>query len=167
MSSSWRLSLIDMMAAVVAAGVGLACVAWAAPGRAGPALIVIGPLVGILWHRGRGGRGILGGVLGGAGYAGVGLVSFFTATPGSNRAGPSTMANWPIQLVYMTAVCLAFGTCMGAVAWLAAAAMGRPRAPAPRGYEQIGRTLQAATQAATAKLRASVTGRPPPSDTRP
>lgn len=61
-----QLTLIELMAAVVAAALGLAWIVSTAPGRAGPALIVIGPLIGILHHRWRGGRGILGGEPGGA-----------------------------------------------------------------------------------------------------
>jgi hypothetical protein len=129
MTSAGRLTLIDLMAAIGATGLGLAWVNWVAPGRAGPNLIVIGPLVGILWHRQRGGRGILGGTLGGAAYAGFGLLYFFTGPHGRGSASPSTMANWPFQLVVMTISCLAFGASMGIAAWLGAAALGRPRSP--------------------------------------
>ena len=61
-----HLTLIDLMAAVGAAALALGWIVWTAPGRAGPALIIIGPIVGILWDRWRGGRGLLGGALGGA-----------------------------------------------------------------------------------------------------
>jgi hypothetical protein len=57
MPSRRNLTLIELMAAVGAAALGLAWVASTAPGRAGPALIVIGPLVGILCDRWRGGTG--------------------------------------------------------------------------------------------------------------
>jgi len=119
------------MAAVGAAAVGLTWVVSEAPGRAGPALIVIGPLVGILYDRWRGGRGILGGTLGGAAYAGFGLIMLATGPHWPGGAGLSTMAmaNWPVQVVIMTAICLTFGTLMGVAAWLAAAVMGRPVAP--------------------------------------
>jgi hypothetical protein len=59
-----HLTLIDLMAAVLAAALGLAWVVSTARGRAGPAMIVIGPLIGILYHRWRGGRGMLDGALG-------------------------------------------------------------------------------------------------------
>jgi hypothetical protein len=118
-----RFTLIDLIAVVTAAAVGLGWVAWAAPGRSGPAMIVIGPLVGILWQRGRGGRGILGGLLGGAAYALSGLVLFATGPHGTGSPSMSTMANWPIQVFFMTAVCLVFGTVLGIVAWLASTAM--------------------------------------------
>ncbi len=39
------------------------------------------------------------------------------------------MADWPMQMVIMTAISLTFGTLMGVVAWLAAAVMGRSVAP--------------------------------------
>ena len=88
MTSAGRLTLIDLIAAVGAAGLGLACVGSLAPGRAGPALIVIGPLVGILWDRRRGGGGIFGGALGGGVHAGVGRLDFVTGPHGPGRPGP-------------------------------------------------------------------------------
>jgi hypothetical protein len=97
-------------------------------------MIVIGPLVGILWQRSRGGRGILGGMLGGAAYALFGLIFFVTGPHGTGSASMATMANWPVQVVIMTAVCLVFGTVSGIVAWLAATLMrslGTPNPPEP------------------------------------
>jgi hypothetical protein len=129
MTSSGCLTLTDLMAAVGAAGLGLAWVHWDAPGRAEPALIVIGPLVGILWHRWLGGRGVLGGALGGAAYAGLGLLDLVTGPHGPGRPGLSDLRDWPVQVIGMTTVCVACGTGMGVVAWLWATAMGRPRTP--------------------------------------
>jgi hypothetical protein len=54
MPSRHHLTLIDLMAAVGAAALGLGWVVSVAPGRTGPALIIIGPLVGILCDRWRG-----------------------------------------------------------------------------------------------------------------
>jgi hypothetical protein len=119
-----HLTLIDLMAAVGAAALALGWVVWAAPGRVAPALSVIGPLVGILWDRWRGCRGILGGALGGAAYAGVGLI-WLVAGPN----GPGRLAH-PLEVVIMIAFCLIFGTLMGVAAWLVAAMMGRSVAPA-------------------------------------
>jgi|GEM_PF-2662600 len=126
-----RLTLIDLIAAVGATALALAWLKSVAPGRSGPALIVIGPLVGIVFHRWRGGRGVIGGTVGGAAYAGIVMLDFFTGPHGPHRPGPSTMANWPAQLLIMTTICLVFGTTMGLTTWLWAAAMGRARAPAP------------------------------------
>jgi hypothetical protein len=120
-----HLTLIDLMATVVAAALGLGWVVSSARGRAGPALIVIGPLIGILCDRWRGGRGILGGAAGGAVYAGVGLIWLVTGPHSPSGAALLRMADWPVQVVIMTAVSLAVGTLMGLAAWLAAAAMGR------------------------------------------
>jgi hypothetical protein len=124
-----HLTLIDLMSAVVAAALCLAWVVSVAPGRAGPTLIVIGPLIGILCHRWCGGRGILGGALGGAAYAGSGLIWLVTGPHKPGGAAFSTMADWPLQVVIMTAVSLAVGTLMGLTAWLAATVMGRSVSP--------------------------------------
>jgi hypothetical protein len=118
-----HLTLIDLMAAVVAAALCLAWVVSTARGRAGPAMIVIGPLIGILYHRWRGGRGILGGALGGAIYGGVGLIEL------ARRDGPGWIAKRPVEVAIMLTICLAVGTLMGLAAWLAAAIMGRSSAP--------------------------------------
>jgi hypothetical protein len=122
-----RLKLIDIISAVGSASLALALIHWAAPGRTEPALIVVGPLLGILWDRGRGGRGILGGTVGGVAHAGFCLLYFFTGPHGSGSASPLTMANWPVPMVYMTSVCVAFGTLMGLIAWLGAALTGQGR----------------------------------------
>jgi len=52
-----HLTLIDLMAAVVAAALVLGVGRLDRSRSAGPAIIVIGPLIGILYHRWRGGRG--------------------------------------------------------------------------------------------------------------
>jgi hypothetical protein len=44
-------------------------------------------------------------------------------------AGLSTVADWPVQVVIMTAAFLTFGTLTGVSAWLVAAMMGRSVAP--------------------------------------
>jgi hypothetical protein len=115
-----RLTLIDLMAAIGAAALGLALIACAAPGQVAPTMMVIAPLVGILWGRRRGGRGILGGALGGLAHAAISL-PFFVLGP--LRAG---VVDWPAKYAGATAVCVAFGAMMGVAAWLVAAAMGRP-----------------------------------------
>jgi hypothetical protein len=121
--SRYRLTLIDLMAAVGAAALALGWIVWAAPGRAAPALISIGPLAGILWDRWRGGTGIPGGALGGAAYAGFVLVWKLT------RHEPSVIASGSVPLVFSIAGCSLFGTLMGVAAWLVAAIMGRSVAP--------------------------------------
>jgi len=121
--------LIDLMAAIGAAALGFGWVAWVAPGRAGPGLIVVGPLVGILCDRWRGGRGILGGTLGGAAHAVLGVIMLITGPHWPGGAALSSMADWPAQVVVMTAICITFGSLMGVAAWLAAAVMGRSVAP--------------------------------------
>ena len=60
-----RLRLIDLVAVVGAAGVGLAMIRWLAPGQLVPMTMVIAPLVGVAVDRWSGGRGVLGGLLGG------------------------------------------------------------------------------------------------------
>ncbi len=129
MQSRHHLTLIDLMAAIGATAFGLAWVVWVAPGRVVPALIVIGPLVGILCDRWRGGRGILGGTLGAAIYAGTGLIWLSFGPHRPRGAGLSWILDWLLQMVVMTAISLTFGTLMGVLAWLAAAAMGRSAAP--------------------------------------
>jgi hypothetical protein len=129
MPSRHRLTLIDLMAAVGAAALGLAWVVSVAPGRAGPALIVVGPLIGIVCHRWHGDRGILGGALGGAACAGLGLIMLDTGRRGPGGAGLSSIADWSAWVVIMRAICLTVGTLMGVATWLAAAAMGRSVAP--------------------------------------
>ena len=107
---------------------------WVAPPPPGvPAPIIIFwltvPLVGILWDRWRGCTGILGGVLGGAAEAGFALIMLVTGPHGPGWPGLSSIADWPVQVVIMTAAFLTFGTLMGAASWLAAAMMGRSVAP--------------------------------------
>jgi hypothetical protein len=123
------LTLIDQRAAIGAAALGLGWVVWVAPGRAGPALIIIGPFIGILCYRWRGGRGKLGGALGGAAYAGFGLIMLVTGPHGRGWPGLSSIPDWPAQVAIMTVISLAVGTLMGVTAWLTAAAMGRSVAP--------------------------------------
>ena len=123
--SRHRLTLMDLMAAVGAAGLGLAWVVSTAPGRAGPAMIVIGPLLGILCDRWRGGRGILGGTLGGAAYAGFALILLVAGPHWQRDAGLSSMADWAVVIFNMTAICLILCTLIGVAAWLVAEVMGR------------------------------------------
>lgn len=60
MTRSGKLTSVDLIAVIAAAGLGLAWVKMVAPpDRVDPPLMVILPIVGILWHRLRGGRGIL------------------------------------------------------------------------------------------------------------
>ena len=90
MTTAGRLTRIDVMTAVGSAALGLSCVDQVSPGRLGPALIVVGPLLGILWDRRRGGRGIVGGALGGAVYAGSCKIVFFSGRA-PRGASPSKM----------------------------------------------------------------------------
>jgi hypothetical protein len=143
MPSRHRLTLIDLLATVAAAALGMGFLVWVAPPPPGvPAPIIIFwlivPLVGILWDRWRGCTGILGGVLGGAAEAGFGLIMLVTGPHGPGWPGLSSIANWPVQVVIMTAAFLTFGTLMGVAAWLAAAMMGRSVAPTlPRPIDRI------------------------------
>ncbi|WP_406699313.1 hypothetical protein V5E97_10620 [Singulisphaera sp. Ch08] len=131
MKSTGHLTLIDLLAVVGATGLGLAWVKWVAPpDRSDAALIVLGPVVGILWHRLRGGRGILGGTLGGAAYAGIFLLYFFMGPQGSKLAG-WTFKMKAMFIILISLSCAFTGTVLGVAAWLMAAAMGRPRAPKP------------------------------------
>jgi hypothetical protein len=82
-----------------------------------------------LWDRWRGCTGILGGVLGGAAEAGFALIMLVTGPHWPGGAGLSTVADWPVQVVIMTAAFLTFGTLTGVAAWLVAAMMGRSVAP--------------------------------------
>jgi len=134
MPSQHRLTLIDLMATVAAAALGMGFLVWVAPPPPGvPALIVIFwlivPLVGILWDRRRGCTGILGGVLGGAAEAGFALIMLVTGPHWPGGAGLPTVVDLPVQVVIMTAAFLTFGTLTGVAAWLAAAMMGRSVAP--------------------------------------
>jgi hypothetical protein len=128
-----HLTLIDLMAAVGAAALGMGFIVWDAPPPGVRALFrsfwVIVPLVGILWDRWRGCRGILGGALGGAVEAGFALIMLVTGPHGRGMPGLSSIADWPVQVVIMTAAFLTFGTLMGVAAWLVAAMMGRSVAP--------------------------------------
>jgi hypothetical protein len=132
-----HLTLIDLMAAVGAAALGMGFIVWDAPPSVVHALFrsfwVIVPLVGILWDRWRGCMGILGGALGGTAYAGF-LLIWMVAGP----HGPGlpqfpivsySIANRLIHVVSLFGIGLIFGTLMGVGAWLIAAMMGRSVAP--------------------------------------
>src|SRR5258708_32046723 len=108
-----RLTLIDLMATIGAAALALGLLRWAAPVHAGLGLMIVGPLVGIVWQRSLGGRGIVGGTVGGGAYAALGLLDFATGPHGPGRPGPSSMADWPKQVVIMATGCVAFGLVMG------------------------------------------------------
>jgi hypothetical protein len=129
-----HLTLIDLMATVVAAALCMGVLVWGGLPSGLPALVVIVwlicPLVGILGDRWRGGRGILGGALGGAAYAGFWLIWLVTGPHGPGQRGPSFLINDPAQVVFGFAGCGAFGALMGVAAWLVAAMMGRSVAPA-------------------------------------
>jgi hypothetical protein len=85
--------------------------------------------VGLLGDRGRGGRGIRGGALGGAAYGGFCLIWLVTGPHGPGQRGPSSIINDPVEVVFGFAVCGTFGALMGVAAWLMAAMMGRSIAP--------------------------------------
>jgi hypothetical protein len=125
--------LIDLMATVAAAALGMVPLVWDPPPPSVPVpdilFWLIVPLVGIVWDRWRGGRGILGGALGGAAEACFALIWVITGPHMPGQMGPSYIANHPILVVLMTAGCLIFGTLMGVAAWLVAAVMGRSVAP--------------------------------------
>ena len=113
-----RLTLADLLAWVGAAGFGLAWLHWLVPGRVGPTLVLVGPLGGILWARSRGRRGVVGGVQGGAVQAVAYLADFLTGPHGPGRPGPSSMPNWPPQLLIMGVACIGIGLGLGVVTWL-------------------------------------------------
>jgi hypothetical protein len=132
-----HLTLIDLMAAVGAAALGMGFIVWDAPPSGVRALFrsfwVIVPLVGILWDRWRGCMGILGGALGGAAYAGFLLIWMVAGPHGPGLPQfpivPYSIANRLIHVVSLIGSGLIFGTLMGVAAWLAAAMMGRSVAP--------------------------------------
>ena len=133
MASQHHLTLIDLMAAVVAAALGMGFLMWDPPPPSLPALVVvfwrIVPHVAILWDRWRGCRDILGGALGGAAEAGFALIWVVTGPHRPGQMGPSYIANDPIVVVFMIAGFLTFGTLMGVAVWFVAAMMGRSVAP--------------------------------------
>jgi hypothetical protein len=128
MKSRQHLTLIDVMATVAAAALAMGVFVWGGIPPGVPALIVLFwlsvPLVGIVWDRWRGCRGILGGALGRAAEAGVALILVITGPHGPGEMGASHLANNPILVVLFIAGFLTFGTSMGVAAWLVAAAMG-------------------------------------------
>jgi hypothetical protein len=85
--------------------------------------------VGIVRDRWRGGRGILGGALGGAVEAGFALMWVITGPHMPGQMGPSYLAKSPVAVAFIIAGFLTFGTLMGVATWLVAAAMGRSVAP--------------------------------------
>jgi hypothetical protein len=133
MKARKHLTLIDLMATVAAAALAMGVFVWDGIPPGVPALIVLFwlsvPLVGIVWDRWRGCRGILGGALGGAAEAGVALIWVITGPHRPGQMGPSYLANNPILVVFIIALYLAFGALMGVAAWLVAAMMGRSVAP--------------------------------------
>jgi hypothetical protein len=134
-TSRHRLTLIDLLATVAAAALGMGFLVWVAPPPQGvPAPIIIFwlivPLVGILWDRWRGCTGILGGVLGGAAEAGFSLIWVITGPHMPGQMGPSYLAKYPVEVAFIIAGFLTFGTLMRVATWLVAAAMGTVRSPA-------------------------------------
>lgn len=132
MRKAEKLTLIDLMAVVCVAAIALAWIKWRGTpsNRVEPILSVIVLLAGILWHRQRGGRGILGGVLGGAAYTVFFLPYFFTSPQFSKFAGWSGM----MIITLVLPICISFvffGAILGTATWLLATAMGRPRVPSP------------------------------------
>ncbi len=129
-------TLADLVALVGAAAVGLGVVGLAAPGRAGPMLIVAGPLAGIWWSRARGGSAAMGGLWGGVAYAIGCLIYLFSAASG---AAGVAMRSSPAGLAFMVAACVAFGLAMGVAAGAMRAALGSMarRTDAAMAQEQI------------------------------
>ena len=132
-----HLTLIDLMAAVGAAALGMGFIVWDAPPTPEAALFrslwAIVPLVGILWDRWRGCMGVLGGALGGAAYAGFLLIWMVAGPRGPGLPefpiAPYSLANRLIFVVFAFGLGLIFGTLMGVATWLVAAMMGRSVAP--------------------------------------
>jgi hypothetical protein len=142
MPSRHHLTLIDLMAAVAAAALTLGVLARdpppTPPGVRTLILIfrifwLIVPLVGILWDRWRGCRGILGGALGGAAYAGFLLIWMVAGPHGPGLPQfpivPYSLTNRLVFVVLSIAGGLTLGTLMGVATWLVAAMMGRSMAP--------------------------------------
>jgi hypothetical protein len=125
--------MIDLMATIAAAALGLGFLMWDPPPPSVPALVVIFwlivPLVPILWDRWRGRKGILGGALGGTAEASFALIWVATGPHRPGQMGPSSIANDPMVVVFTIAGFLTFGTLMGVAVWLVAAMMGRSVAP--------------------------------------
>jgi hypothetical protein len=132
-TSRHHLTLIDLMATVAAAALGMIPLVWDPPPPSVPVPVIlfwlIVPLVGIVWDRWRGGRGILGGALGGAAEAGFALIWVITGPHMPGQMGPSYLAKSPVAVAFIIAGFLTFGTLMGVATWLVAAAMGRSVAP--------------------------------------
>lgn len=137
MSPRHHLTLIDLMATVAAAALAMGVFAWRGipPGREWRLFIALSvPLVGIVWDRWRGGRGILGGALAGAAEFGVELIWGIIDARSPAQIGPTVLGKDPILVVYLIGGYVTFGTLMGVAAWLVAAALGqsvRPRVPDP------------------------------------
>ncbi len=108
-----RLRLIDLVAVVGAAGVGLAMIRWLAPGQLVPMAMVIAPLVGIAVDRWSGGRGVLGGLLGGVVHA-----VFVTALYYVGAAVLGWQIGHPLIMLFGAAGAVAFGAVLGIIAWL-------------------------------------------------
>jgi hypothetical protein len=129
MKSRNQLTLIDLMATVAAAALTMGVFVWGGIPPSLPPLVPIFwltvPLVGIVWDRWRGRSGILGGALAGAAEAGFALIWVITGPHKPGGMGPSYLANNPIVVVFVIAGYLTFGTSMGGVTWLVAAAMGQ------------------------------------------
>ena len=132
-TSRHHLTLIDLMATVAAAALGMIPLVWDPPPPSVPVPVIlfwlIVPLVGIVWDRWRGGRGILGGALGGAAEAGFALIWVITGPHMPGQMGPSYLAKYPVAVAFIIAGFLTFGTLMGVATWLVAAAMGTVRSP--------------------------------------
>ena len=119
-----RLRLIDLVAVVGAAGVGLAMIRWLAPGQLVPMTMVIAPLVGVAVDRWSGGRGILGGLLGGTVH-GV----FWTALLYVGAAVWGWPIGHPLMMLFGVAASVAFGAVLGVIAWLFGSLGGRRARP--------------------------------------
>ena len=118
-------SIMDYMAFICVLGLCLAYVRWLTPGRVGSTHVVVAPLIGSLFHRQMGGRGILGGALGGVCYA----VALFAASYWlPYQLGLPSLVNMPrrgVQIFAVTSFSVAFGTAVGLVFWIVSARMRR------------------------------------------
>src|SRR5262249_45084039 len=107
-----HLTLIDLTATIVAAALGMGFIVWDPPPSGVHPLFrsfwVIFPLVGFLWDRGRGCRGLLGGALGGAAYAAFLLIWMVAGPRGPALphfpVAPYSLANRLVFAVFSIAI---------------------------------------------------------------
>lgn len=144
MKSRHHLTLSDLMATVVAAALAMGVFAWGGIPRRMPAALVelywvSVPVVGILWDRWRGGRGIFGGALAGAAAAGVPLI-WVVINDGQVLRHPARLylAIHPGVVILLFAGPVAIGSLIGVATWLVAAGLGQSVASqTPSHHDQV------------------------------